>query len=394
MALTNDINSWIAGPCGTTTYIYLIGYSQGAQVVGDVCQSHLSSAAQARVQGVALIADPRFYPSEPSGVDVGTYQHLTGVDLLSPARVVPNSEASIVRSYCAILDPVCNFSEHNAIGCLLDKSIGATCVHFDYFDQTLTGDTTYTVAAGDFLLSRWRAKGPAIVSVGSRTSVLLYGNGGDSTDAGGTANLQGTLTGAGYAVSLASTLPSDLSSYGQVWEYGVRDITTTAEEQELISYVKDGGSLFLSGEWSGCCGTPTNDAAAAYIFDSLVITVGGLQLGPDNDSGSGTDDVNTSAIDGLATTPNRLSTFRGADVGSISPTNIDQSHFVFEDAAGDGTVGAWDPQDVTGGGRLVIVMDTNWAASAYEDSSTFASIVQNLAYFLSGGVTPPQSSSS
>jgi hypothetical protein len=145
--------------------------------------------------------------------------------------------------------------------------------------------------------------------------------------------------------------------------------------------------LFLTGEWNGCCSNPDNDVAVQHVFDALVVTVGGLQLGPDTGQGP-IGSVNTGAIDGLATTPNNLSTLTVAAAGTMSSTNINPSNFLFTDGNGNGIVGAWDNRDVTGGGRLAIVMDTNWVANAYENPNTVPGIVQNLAYFLSGGVTP------
>jgi hypothetical protein len=386
-ALLSAINNWIAGPCGKTTYIYLIGYSQGAQVVGDVYQKQLTSSAKGRVKGVVLIGDPQFNPSQPAGVDVGSYQKMIGVYTsftLGSPRKVTSSEAQNVRDYCHINDPVCNWSLRNGIGC---KVFASNCAHTTYFQEDLSNSTTYTVAAGDFLVARWRAVGPTITHVGSRTSILFYGNGGDSSDTGGFSNLEGALVSAGYDVHFAQSLPADISAYGQVWEYGLGVITTAQQEQELINYARSGGSLFLTGEWNGCCQSPSNDAVIKAIFDGLVVTVGGMQFGPDDDS-FGADPVNTHAIDGVATTPNKLTTFTGAAVGAISATNVDPNNFLFTDSNGAGVVGVWDNHNVVGGGRLAIVMDTNWVADAYQDSATVPGIVQNLAYFLSGGATP------
>jgi hypothetical protein len=48
-------------------------------------------------------------------------------------------------------------------------------------------------------------------------------------------------------------------------------------------------------------------------------------------------------------------------------------------------VGAvWDSAEVTGGGRLVIRMDVNWAQNSWKDAATMPLVAQNIAHFLAG----------
>jgi hypothetical protein len=95
-ALTSYITQFINGPCGGTVYLYLVGYSQGAQVVGDVYQN-LTSGQRSRVAGVTLIADPKFDGDEGSPVNVGTYNSArNGIqDVTTSARQIPNRQEAL-----------------------------------------------------------------------------------------------------------------------------------------------------------------------------------------------------------------------------------------------------------------------------------------------------------
>jgi hypothetical protein len=109
--LTSAIQGFIAGPCGSSTYLYLVGYSQGAQVVGDTFQGKLSATQRQRVGGLALIADPRFKGSQTGGVNVGDFsKYLNGV--VPTPRTVTAGQVGKIRSYCAKNDPVCNFTRN------------------------------------------------------------------------------------------------------------------------------------------------------------------------------------------------------------------------------------------------------------------------------------------
>ena len=78
-ALHAFVVNFISSACGGTTYLYLAGYSQGAEVVDAVYQG-LSLAHRARIGGVVLFGDPRFYGQQGNPVDQGTYdQRLSGV---------------------------------------------------------------------------------------------------------------------------------------------------------------------------------------------------------------------------------------------------------------------------------------------------------------------------
>jgi hypothetical protein len=130
------------------TYVILGGYSQGAHVVGDVVDQHLSSDQLRHIAGVALFGDPVFNPQQ-SVVDDGTYnKKLSGIAVaLYGARVVDKSMTNRVRSYCLYGDPVCNASPANVTSCVL---LPSTCAHYQYDDRGYTRIAAYTA------IKRWR----------------------------------------------------------------------------------------------------------------------------------------------------------------------------------------------------------------------------------------------
>jgi hypothetical protein len=377
-ALTTYITNYLKGPCGKTTYLYLAGYSQGAQVVGDVFQA-LTSGARARIAGTVMMADPRFNGLQAGQIDVGTFSHnRDGVDTyfgVASTRVL--SSTARVRSYCTAYDPICNWTASNGAGCKIDPS---GCVHVHYADLTDVSGLTYTVEAANYLIGRWRVVGPKPPVIGPKSKVLIYGDGDATEDASGTQNLVSALTLRGFAVTTSATLPTDLSPYGQVWHYGA-DVPSTDEQTALVNFARSGGSLYLTGEWDGCCGSTTINSAVQNIFNQLVVTVGGFTVGPD---GSDVVSVNRSAVAGAAANPNALSTLQGRATGTIDMFNQSPAAALFSDGGSYATAALWDDSEVVGGGRLAIVMDVNWAQTGYGDMTTMPLNAQNIAYFLSG----------
>ncbi len=132
------------------TYVILGGYSQGAHVVSEVVDHHLSSDQLRRIAGVALFGDPMFNPEQPKKVNDGTYdKKLSGIAVaLYQERVVDESMTDRVRSYCLYGDPVCNSSVANIASCLLPAA--STCAHHQYVTRGYTRIAAYTA------IKRWR----------------------------------------------------------------------------------------------------------------------------------------------------------------------------------------------------------------------------------------------
>jgi hypothetical protein len=114
------------------TYVMLAGYSQGAQVAGDVADT-LTMAQRAHVAAVALFGDPRFNPLQPQ-VDVpglGYNPNLEGIYQFADKhmRQVPLDLMPRVHSYCLQGDPICNYKLKYATTCALYSSL---CPHLFY----------------------------------------------------------------------------------------------------------------------------------------------------------------------------------------------------------------------------------------------------------------------
>lgn len=208
----------------------------------------------------------------------------------------------------------------------------------------------------------------------------------------GTSNIEGALTSAGYAVTVSPTLPHRLGTFGQVWWYGMPSLSA-ADQQRLIDYATRGGGLYLTGEWQGC---NCNNSSISPIVDSLLGSPGALRFGPDLATGRDVTVVNPFVKGNLATYPNTLATNTTNASGTIAGDAFTSDHFVFLDGNANGTMAVWTEQELVGGvGRLVVMMDINWAQTEYGNLLTIPYIAQNAAAFLKGarGVDPALRSS-
>lgn len=100
----------------TNTLVILVGYSQGAQVAGNVFVM-LPAGLRARVI-LVMLGDPRFNPKQPQ-VDAGDYdKRYSGIYISQPKRQIPAADIPNVHSYCTKGDPVCNFTGVDFALCL------------------------------------------------------------------------------------------------------------------------------------------------------------------------------------------------------------------------------------------------------------------------------------
>lgn len=152
--------------CAGQTLLFLVGYSQGAQVAGDVFQNELTAREKADIGGVVMVGDPRFDGDEDSPPNLGSYgsRHNGIWALTGKARAIGAKEAEGIRSYCVKGDPVCNFSLQNATGCQLHPD---TCPHLHYTDRTFRG-STYTTAAAKWIVKRLAAVSAPTVTVATK----------------------------------------------------------------------------------------------------------------------------------------------------------------------------------------------------------------------------------
>jgi hypothetical protein len=218
------------------------------------------------------------------------------------------------------------------------------------------------------------------VSVGSKSNILLYGDNDDpnvdsDSDSSGMGNIASALEQSGFNVTTmpgVTTLPSDISSYGQIWYYGI-DPISTADEQTLEQFVEAGGSVFFSGEWGD-----TTDWDNQNVQDLLTVLVPTATVSGDDDYTAPLS-VNSSAIDNLALSPNGLTTWTPNREGAIS--GVASNNVLFADSNDNASAAAW--QIGNSDGRLVIFMDINWAQNSSDDPTTMPEVTQNVGYFLS-----------
>lgn len=214
--------------------------------------------------------------------------------------------------------------------------------------------------------------------IGSKQNVLIYGDNdagaGEGGDGTGMDNISAQLTAEGDHVTEQATpgLPADLSAYGQIWHFGVEE-PSDADVTTLETFISSGGSVFLTGEW----GTGWDNPEDQTILDATAdqnLTVNG------DDEDGGTDlAVNPTAIDGITQTPAAVTSFTGQHVGGLS--GVAAINTVVTNQVGDPMAAAWT---LPGGGRVVVVMDVNWAESSILDPDTMPQFTTNIGAFLAG----------
>jgi predicted esterase len=174
VALDAALARYRSGLCSTITSTIVIGYSQGAQVVGDALASLPKNLRQINIAAVVLIADPRFNgvdqrmtlgeinSQNSSGIDFGNYDSRENgiAQRLSPwasPRVWPTNMSLI--SLCQANDPVCNFNLFNASLCTPGVP-SAPCPHLHYVDRMYKGKIWTEWAAEYAVLQALGPTGP------------------------------------------------------------------------------------------------------------------------------------------------------------------------------------------------------------------------------------------
>jgi hypothetical protein len=168
LALTKYIRTHVRSDCGPHTPLYLIGYSQGAQVVGDTYQgigvtaptAALTPVERAHIHGVVMIADPRFRGSQPGPINVGSFStRRNGIQDVTATARPEVAKTTPWRSYCAGDDVICQYTSANLRLALRTCVVGSkvNCPHFLYetrlFPATLELPTQ---RAADYITRRWR----------------------------------------------------------------------------------------------------------------------------------------------------------------------------------------------------------------------------------------------
>ena len=217
---------------------------------------------------------------------------------------------------------------------------------------------------------------------GSGANVLIAGTG----DGGWTASsdsLATLLFKAGYAVVESPTLPSKLTTFGQVWWVDTTP-PSSAQQSQLVAFEKTGGGVFLTGERT-CC-EDLNSADTAMI--NSVVVGGGVTAGGQGNvcSCTAADLVNSSVVGSLSQKPFAVDHWTPSQPGGMLGVPDDSVFSYYQ--PGDITTrkvvaAAWDRSSLVGNGRLVVFMDMNWAEPGFR-AANWSHVAQNVALFLSG----------
>jgi hypothetical protein len=118
------------------TPIVFAGYSQGAQVAGDVYQS-ISQGVRDKTT-LVMLGDSRFNPGQ-SDINAGNFnkdRHGIWAAWFAgwshTLRSFKPSEYGSVRSYCVVYDPICNYTAGNFFNCI--PFPGWYCIHSKYLE--------------------------------------------------------------------------------------------------------------------------------------------------------------------------------------------------------------------------------------------------------------------
>jgi hypothetical protein len=194
-------------------------------------------------------------------------------------------------------------------------------------------------------------------------------------------NLESILTDAGYGVDVSATLPAKLTQYKAIWFIDDNPLTTS-EETKLEAFVNGGHGLYLTGEKPGSAAL--DDADGEVVND--LVEGGGIAVGGQGDADDSfeSNGVNSSAIDEVALSPNKLTTWTPAGPGGmagVAPSNILTSTSFSNQLTPTGAV--WAGTSLTDNkGRLAVLMDINWLESEFWDAATAPQVAVNLERFL------------
>jgi hypothetical protein len=286
----------------------------------------------------------------------------------------------IVNRQLALIGLVITFA-----GCAMDDDRGGTNGGIGGVDGELrlSADGTMHLLPGE---PDPRAPGSAPVSEAlpdaanpctKSLRILVFGD--DPVARGG---LVPALQAMGHVVTNVAVLPQDLSGFEAAFHVGFRVQLTPAERTRLARFLEDGHAVHLTGE-RPCCDT-MNDSHTAFIRQ--VVTGGEtITAGRQGDVLSLVGDfffpfvVNPAAKSGVATNPNVVTQLRLVSPGGLAGVEPEN---VLVSGLNSVPVGAlWDKDELVGrGGRLSIMMDTNWLNSlAFADN---LELLENLIGFM------------
>ena len=294
-----------------------------------------------------------------SGQNVNTTTNCTGSTCTATPPPPPTIDSGPTQPSTTSTDATFKFRDADTSAtflCSLDAGGYLPCASGQTYNALDPGSHTFQVEAKN--PNNGAVSDPASYTwtISSNNANVLIAGTGDEGSTEPNDNLAGALTSAGYTVTESSSLPSDLSSFGQVWWVDTNP-PTSAEQTQLINFAKGGGGVFLTGEWfDGTSGFGDLDGADQSMVNSMLAS-GSVTVGGDPCDCTMAMPVNASVVGNAATQPNTVTA-------------------------------VWDRPSVLGEGRLALFMDINWPESSYRDTNWFQ-VAENIAFFLSGLSSPP-----
>ena len=176
-------------------------------------------------------------------------------------------------------------------------------------------------------------------------------------------------------------VPADVASYSQVYLISI-GVLPDPEAAKLVTYVKGGGSLFVSGERPDVA----NDPAIALVQDKLLKQVllapGELRLGTGESGGDAGSAYDTLQLGGdrgeFSLHPQELESLLVGDPGVVDHL---PSENVFARDSAQRAIGAlWTRNQVVGRGCVMLLMDTSfWSLPHYGAPETKADVATQAA---------------
>lgn len=183
------------------------------------------------------------------------------------------------------------------------------------------------------------------------------------------------LTGIGHTVTSSSLTLSDYSMYDQVWDLRYYSAISADDTTAFTTYMKGGGNMYLTGEWSTAFDTRNN---------SLETFVNGLGAGSLNFTNAVAGMQRITTAGQVVNSPNDFSeiSFNYASLGTGA--SVTNGFLVTEyDNTGTGSLIGWDFNDISAAvnARMLVGLDIEIFANGEKWT-------ENMASYLSGNPTP------
>jgi len=188
---------------------------------------------------------------------------------------------------------------------------------------------------------------------------------------------------AGHVVTAASSLPSDVSSYNQIWDYGrFFSALSSSDMTKLKTVLENGGTVYLTGERS-CC-APRNNSIVSFIQD----------VGGGDDVAIATSDAGSSSniLQSDFRTPNNITDVQYGSSGYFSNIGNGTAITKTNNSSSQITAATWNDLSAPYTGKIIAVLDVNIWTDSYINDSDNVKYLENIVA-LAETAQPPTGSS-